>query len=86
MALWAHNRDSYKIKYMLLIILYYKITIKNYTIKFDNKAHIFSNFIKKVAFITQKAMAHKSYVTYIVWFNSLHHTIPYVVFIVVYGI
>lgn len=29
-------------------------------------------------------MAHKSYVTYVVWFNSLHHTIPYVVFIVVY--
>lgn len=31
-------------------------------------------------------MAHKSYVTYIVWFNSLHGTIPYVVFIVVYSI
>jgi hypothetical protein len=31
-------------------------------------------------------MAHKSYVTYIVWFNSLHCTIPYVVFIVVYSI
>jgi hypothetical protein len=31
-------------------------------------------------------MAHKSYVTYIMWFYSLHCTMPYVVFIVVYSI
>jgi hypothetical protein len=31
MALWAHNRDSYKIRYMVLIYIYIHIYIYTYT-------------------------------------------------------